>query len=104
MSTFYCPACGAPEISRERRPNGNSTCTSGHTYQSRMAVVKKKVPTTITTKVVTKRTTLELTDKEVELALLEHFGMAGGEVEFDISHGEFLKGATLTMVEIQNDS
>lgn len=31
----YCPICGAPGASRERRPNGNDTCLRGHTYTSR---------------------------------------------------------------------
>jgi hypothetical protein len=30
----YCPVCGAPGWLRERRPNGNDTCTNGHKYPS----------------------------------------------------------------------
>lgn len=30
----YCPKCGAPGRFRERRPNGNDTCETGHTYRS----------------------------------------------------------------------
>jgi hypothetical protein len=30
----YCPICGAPGISRERRPGGNDNCSKGHTYPS----------------------------------------------------------------------
>lgn len=34
----YCPVCGAPGESRERRPNGNDTCVNGHIYGSRAAL------------------------------------------------------------------
>ena len=34
----YCPVCGAPGELRERRPNGNDTCTNGHEYPSRSAL------------------------------------------------------------------
>lgn len=30
----YCPVCGAPGVSRERRPNGYDCCAAGHTYNS----------------------------------------------------------------------
>lgn len=30
----FCPKCGAPGISRERRLNGNTSCENGHTYPS----------------------------------------------------------------------
>ena len=30
----YCPTCGAPGVSRERRPNGDDQCTNGHVYPS----------------------------------------------------------------------
>lgn len=30
----YCPECGIPGESRERRLGGNDTCESGHTYPS----------------------------------------------------------------------
>jgi ssDNA-binding Zn-finger/Zn-ribbon topoisomerase 1 len=33
-----CPECGAPGVSRERRPGGNDTCANGHTYPSRDAI------------------------------------------------------------------
>lgn len=36
----YCPICNAPGVSRERRPNGNDTCSNGHTYPSASALVK----------------------------------------------------------------
>jgi hypothetical protein len=39
MGKFFCPICGAPESSRERRPNGNSWCQAGqHTYPSANAL------------------------------------------------------------------
>lgn len=40
MSYAYgiCPKCGAPGVSRERRPNGNDQCTRGHVYPSREAL------------------------------------------------------------------
>lgn len=39
MSAYgVCPKCGAPGSTRERRPNGNDTCTAGHSYPSRHAV------------------------------------------------------------------
>ena len=34
----YCPTCGAPSVSRERRPNGNDRCKKGHAYPSVKAV------------------------------------------------------------------
>lgn len=37
MSYGFCPICGAPGVSRERRPNGNDTCQNGHVYPSREA-------------------------------------------------------------------
>jgi hypothetical protein len=30
----YCPHCGLPGLSRERRPNGNDRCSQGHVYPS----------------------------------------------------------------------
>ena len=42
-----CPKCGAPGVSRDRRPNGNDTCEKGHTYPSNSAgtrEVKKVLP------------------------------------------------------------
>lgn len=36
----YCPHCGEPGVSRERRPNGNDTCATGHTYPTAQAVMK----------------------------------------------------------------
>lgn len=34
-STYgYCPICGAPGKSRERRLNGNDICENGHAYPS----------------------------------------------------------------------
>lgn len=32
--SWYCPICGAPEKTRERRPRGNSFCEAGHSYSS----------------------------------------------------------------------
>ena len=34
----YCPECGAPGVTRERRPDGNDRCANGHTYPSRAAL------------------------------------------------------------------
>lgn len=36
----YCPTCGSPGVTRERRPNGNDTCSNGHTYPSKDGVIK----------------------------------------------------------------
>lgn len=33
----YCPECGAPGFSRERRRNGNDECEAGHVYPSKTA-------------------------------------------------------------------
>ncbi len=33
----FCPKCGKPGVSRERRLNGNDTCEAGHVYPSRDA-------------------------------------------------------------------
>lgn len=38
MSYGTCPKCGAPGVSRERRPNGNDRCANNHSYPSRNAV------------------------------------------------------------------
>lgn len=34
----YCPTCGEPGVTRERRPNGMDTCSRGHVYPSRDAL------------------------------------------------------------------
>lgn len=34
MSYGRCVTCGAPGKTRERRPNGNTTCENGHTHSS----------------------------------------------------------------------
>ena len=36
-----CPLCGADGIMRERRPDGNDTCTNGHVYPSSKAIEDK---------------------------------------------------------------
>lgn len=33
----YCTQCGSPGLTRERRINGNDTCTNGHVYPSSLA-------------------------------------------------------------------
>ena len=33
----FCPHCAAPGVSRERRPDGNDQCKSGHIYPTRAA-------------------------------------------------------------------
>ncbi|MCH8178174.1 MAG: hypothetical protein IIA02_00110 [Proteobacteria bacterium] len=33
----YCPECGAPGVTRERRPDGDDKCSNGHRYPSRSA-------------------------------------------------------------------
>jgi hypothetical protein len=35
----YCPVCGAKGTSRERHPDGNTTCVNGHKYKSRDALI-----------------------------------------------------------------
>ncbi len=37
----FCPVCGAPGETRERRANGNDTCENGHTYPSKDAIMEK---------------------------------------------------------------
>lgn len=39
-----CPICGAPGVTRERRPGGNDTCKAGHCYPSRDARVQRQSP------------------------------------------------------------
>lgn len=34
----WCPFCGQPGIERERKPNGNDKCGSGHVYPSDRAL------------------------------------------------------------------
>ena len=42
----FCPFCGAPGASRERRPNGNDVCVNLHVYPSCKAIKSSKsVPT-----------------------------------------------------------
>lgn len=35
----FCPVCGVPGISRERRPNGDDRCENGHVYPSSQALM-----------------------------------------------------------------
>lgn len=37
----YCPICGAPGLSREKRPFGNDRCEAGHCYPSSNALLAK---------------------------------------------------------------
>lgn len=46
---------------------------------------------------VTETTRLELTEEQIAGVLLEHFGMVGGEVSFDVSSWGFLRGAQLEL-------
>lgn len=39
----YCPKCGSPGESRERRPDGNDTCLKGCVYPSKSAVNKNSL-------------------------------------------------------------
>jgi len=39
----FCPICGAPGVSRERRPDGNDRCANNHVYASKEAMKKRKV-------------------------------------------------------------
>ena len=42
MSNYgYCPICGAPGKTRERRPDGNDICERGHTYPAKSALDHK---------------------------------------------------------------
>jgi hypothetical protein len=36
----YCPHCGSPGVKRERRPNGDDTCSNGHKYPSASAMIQ----------------------------------------------------------------
>ncbi len=36
-----CPLCGAKGVSRERRPDGNDRCASGHVYPSKHAKMEE---------------------------------------------------------------
>lgn len=45
MSLYgFCPECGAPGVTRERRINGNDTCENGHVYPSADRLNKPHVP------------------------------------------------------------
>jgi len=44
MSYGYCPKCGAPGKSRERRPNGYDRCENGCVYPSRDSLNKPPEP------------------------------------------------------------
>lgn len=35
----YCPTCGMPGSTRQRRPNGDDTCVNNHTYPSKEALL-----------------------------------------------------------------
>lgn len=50
------------------------------------------------TTTVTEMTRLELTEEQIASALLEHFGMVGGEVFFDVSGFGFLRGAQIELI------
>jgi hypothetical protein len=39
----FCPICGAPGRSREKRPNGDDLCEAGHSYPSSSALPAKPV-------------------------------------------------------------
>lgn len=41
----FCPLCGAPGVSRERRIDGNDTCASGHVYPAANAILSGKMST-----------------------------------------------------------
>ncbi len=41
----FCPICGAPGASRERRPRGNDRCAAGHVYPSSDACDEAPQPT-----------------------------------------------------------
>lgn len=53
---------------------------------------KKTTKTTI----VTETETITLTKKDIAEALVAHFGMEGGEVDFDVRMDGYLNGATIT--------
>lgn len=56
------------------------------------------------TTTITETTRLELTEECIASALLEHYGMVGGEVSFDVSSGGFLRGAQIELkTVIEND-
>lgn len=58
----------------------------------------------ITKKTTITETTLEVTEEQIANALLEHFGMVGGEVLFHVSCGMFLRGAQINLkVVSEND-
>lgn len=40
----FCPVCGAKGKTRERRPNGDDTCESGHKYPSSTALQSPPTP------------------------------------------------------------
>jgi hypothetical protein len=67
---------------------------SPHTRREGMEKITKRTTTTT----ITETTRLELTDEQIASALLEHFGMVGGEVVFDVSVvGGFLRGAQIEL-------
>lgn len=37
----WCPNCGEPGITRERRIDGNDVCTNLHLYPSKSAIIQK---------------------------------------------------------------
>lgn len=39
----FCPLCGAPGKMRERRMDGNDTCTGGHVYPTRLAQITSRL-------------------------------------------------------------
>lgn len=55
-----------------------------------MERMKKKQTTVVETE------TIQLTEKDIAEALIAHFGMEGGEVDFDVRMDGYLKGATIT--------
>ena len=62
----FCPICGAPGLSRERRPNGNDHCAKGCTYPSKDAVRASDYIPPVNVQIEDLKTQLKEAWKEIE--------------------------------------
>lgn len=77
MSNYgYCPICGAPGKSRERRPDGNDVCERGHSYPAKNSLAFKPCFVVMALdKIVTIKDTRN--NKEVKTPLIYRDDMVG---------------------------
>ena len=60
----YCPVCGLPGVTRERRPGGDDRCDAGHAYPSSTARQAAPEPALTAEEIERLRQTLDAMEKE----------------------------------------